>query len=98
MLSTKTVYINHNPKGSDIYEKIDANTALINGNNYLQLRDLGELVGINLGYDKETRTIKLVTNYKDETHYGFISKTFTEEDEKVFNAIESFYNSLEKKR
>ncbi len=96
MLSTKTVYINHNPKGSDIYEKRDAKTALINGNNYLQLRDLGELVGIKVGYDKETRTIKLVSDYKDETHYGFISKTFTEEDEKVFNAIESFYNSLAK--
>lgn len=96
LLSYKDVYINYNPKGSEIYEIKEAKTALINGNNYLQLRDLGELVGIYVDYDKETRTIKLSTDYKDDTYEGFLRKTFTDEEEKVFASIESFYNSLAK--
>lgn len=34
-------------------------TALINNNNYLQLRDLGELAGFGVGYDAKSQTITL---------------------------------------
>ena len=40
-------------------EEKEVKTALINENNYMQLRDLGSLVGLNVGYDKVNKVIML---------------------------------------
>ena len=40
-------------------EEKEVKTALINENNYMQLRDLGSLVGLNVGYDKVNKVIQL---------------------------------------
>lgn len=40
-------------------EEKEVKTALINENNYMQLRDLGSLVGLGVGYDKVNKVIQL---------------------------------------
>ena len=40
-------------------EEKEVKTALINENNYMQLRDLGSLVGLGVGYDKVNKVIML---------------------------------------
>ena len=40
-------------------EEKEVKTALINENNYMRLRDLGSLVGLNVGYDKVNKVIML---------------------------------------
>ena len=40
-------------------EEKEVKTALINENNYMQLRDLGSLIGLNVGYDKVNKVIML---------------------------------------
>ena len=40
-------------------EEKEVKTALINEYNYMQLRDLGSLVGLNVGYDKVNKVIQL---------------------------------------
>ena len=40
-------------------EEKEVKTALINENNYMQLRDLGTLVGLGVGYDKVNKVIQL---------------------------------------
>ncbi len=41
-------------------------TALINQNNYLQLRELGELIGFGVHYNKETRNIELSSKLEEK--------------------------------
>lgn len=47
-------------------EEKTVKSALINSNNYMQLRDLGNLVGFGVGFDKETRTVILKSDGKVE--------------------------------
>ncbi len=94
-MSVKNVLINHNPEGSEIYQEKSAQTAFINGNNYLKLRDLAKLVGFSINYDKKTSTIELESKYGDNPSYdGFITSEFTEDEQKVFDAAEKFYNAV----
>ncbi len=57
-------------------------TALINQNNYLQLRELGELIGFGVHYNKETRNIELSSKVEEKAEEA---KENTEEkkDEKA---------------
>ena len=41
-------------------------TAVINQNNYLQLRELGELIGFGVHYNKETRNIELSSKLEEK--------------------------------
>ena len=94
-MSIKTVLINYDPKGTGVYEEKRAQTAFINGNNYLKLRDLADLAGFYIDFDEKTKTIELKTEYQsDPTYEGFVSTTFTEEDEKIFNNIIGLYDAL----
>ena len=94
-MSFKTVLINYDPKGTGVYEEKTAGTALINGNNYLKLRDLAELVGFSIKYDEKTSTILLESKFQnDPTYDGFVSTKFTEEDEKIFNNIIGLYDAM----
>ena len=94
-MSVKKVLINYNPEGSEIYQEKSAQTALINGNNYLKLRDLSDLVGFSIKYDKKTNTIELESKYGEDPSYdGFVTREFTEEDEKIFKNIEGLYNAM----
>lgn len=45
-------------------EEKSVKSALINSNNYMQLRDLGNLIGFGVGFDKETRTVILKSDGK----------------------------------
>ena len=47
-------------------EEKDFKAALINGNNYIQLRDLGKLVNFGVDYDEASRTILLSSEVKKE--------------------------------
>ena len=58
MLEVKKIMVNGEAK--------DIKTALIKGNNYMQLRDLGRLVGFDVGYDEKTKTIVLKSDGKAE--------------------------------
>ena len=57
-------------------------TALINQNNYLQLRELGELIGFGVHYNEETRAIELSSKVEEKAEEA---KENTEEkkDEKA---------------
>ena len=57
-------------------------TAVINQNNYLQLRELGELIGFGVHYNKETRNIELSSKLEEKAEEA---KENTEEkkDEKA---------------
>lgn len=56
MLEVKKIMVNGEAK--------DIKTALIKGNNYMQLRDLGRLVGFDVGYDEKTKTVLLSSEVK----------------------------------
>ena len=73
-------------------------TALINQNNYLQLRELGELIGFGVHYNKETKAIELSSKVeekaeeakdemKDEKAEEKKEEKFSEEDESIFKNI-----------
>lgn len=47
-------------------EEKEVKTALINENNYMQLRDLGSLVGLNVGYDKVNKVIMLKSDAEEK--------------------------------
>lgn len=53
----------------DIFGEIkDLKTALIDGFNYVQLRDLAKLVGFEVGYDAKNKTILINTSKEDKYH------------------------------
>ncbi len=58
VLEVKKIMVNGEAK--------DIKTALIKGNNYMQLRDLGRLVGFGVGYDAKNKTIVLKSDGKVE--------------------------------
>ena len=69
-------------------------TALINQNNYLQLRELGELIGFGVHYNEETRAIELSSKVEEKAEEA---KENTEEkkDEKAEEKkeeVEAFTN------
>lgn len=47
-------------------EEKEVKTALINENNYMQLRDLGSLVGLGVGYDKVNKVIQLKSDAEEK--------------------------------
>lgn len=47
-------------------EEKEVKTALINENNYMQLRDLGSLVGLGVGYDKVNKVIMLKSDAEEK--------------------------------
>ena len=47
-------------------EEKEVKTALINENNYMQLRDLGTLVGLGVGYDKVNKVIQLKSDAEEK--------------------------------
>ena len=47
-------------------EEKEVKTALINENNYMQLRDLGALVGLGVGYDKVSKVIQLKSDAEEK--------------------------------
>ena len=47
-------------------EEKEVKTALINENNYMQLRDLGTLVGLGVGYDKVNKVIMLKSDAEEK--------------------------------
>lgn len=94
-MSFKTVLINYDPKGTGVYEEKKAQTAFINGNNYLKLRDLADLAGFSIGFEEKTKTIKIISKYQsDDTYDGFVRKDLTEDEEKTFEKIEKLYLAL----
>ena len=94
-MAIKKVLINYDPKGTGVYEERTAQTAFINGNNYLKLRDLADLVGFSVDFNQKTSTVELKAEYQsDPTYDGFVSTKFTEEDEKKFNNIIGLYDAL----
>ncbi len=65
-------------------EEKEVKTALINEYNYMQLRDLGSLVGLNVGYDKVNKVIMLKSDAeaKEEKPEEKEEKTDEKKDEK----------------
>lgn len=59
-------------------------TALINQNNYLQLRELGELIGFGVHYNEETRAIELSSKVEEKAEEA--------KDEKAEEKVEPFVN------
>ena len=76
-------------------------TALINQNNYLQLRQLGELVGFGVNYNKETKAIELTSKKAEATEEKAEDKKAEAKEEKKEEAkeevVEPFVNLSEKK-
>ena len=95
IISIKDVLINYSKDSEGVYEKRKADTALINGSNYLKLRDLADLAGFSIGFEEKTKTINIISKYQsDDTYDGFLRKEFTEEEEKTFDKIEKLYLAL----
>ncbi len=78
-------------------EEKEVKTALINENNYMQLRDLGALVGLGVGYDKVNKVIMLKSDVeakeekpeedkKDEKKEDK-EKKFSKEDNAIFDLM-----------
>ena len=53
IISIKDVLINYSKDSEGVYEKRKADTALINGSNYLKLRDLADLAGFSIGFEEK---------------------------------------------
>lgn len=62
-------------------EEKEVKTALINENNYMQLRDLGTLVGLGVGYDKVNKVIQLKSDAEEKEEKE--EKPEEKEDEKT---------------
>ncbi|AVM67425.1 hypothetical protein C3V37_06075 [Peptostreptococcaceae bacterium oral taxon 929] len=78
MVSVKKILVNGEEK--------EIKTALINEYNYMQLRDLGALVGLGVDYDAKNKTIVLKSNGKVE------EKEDKKDDEKEEKPEEKFSN------
>ena len=86
-------------------EEKEVKTALINENNYMQLRDLGALVGLGVKYDAKNKVIMLKSDVEEKDEDKKEEKTdekkddkksddkkYTEEENKVFNFLTSIIN------
>ena len=82
-------------------EEKEVKTALINENNYMQLRDLGSLVGLGVGYDKVNKVIMLKSDAeekpeedkKDEKIEDKEEEKFSENDNAVFSLLTGHINA-----
>ena len=63
-------------------EEKEVKTALINENNYMQLRDLGSLVGLNVGYDEVNKVIMLKSDAEEKEEEKEEEKKEEKEEEK----------------
>ena len=95
MLEVKKIMVNGEAK--------DIKTALIKGNNYMQLRDLGALVGFGVGYDEKTKTIVLKSDgkveekeedKKDEKKKKKTEEKFSKEDNAIFDRMIAQNNTV----
>ncbi len=84
-------------------------TALINQNNYLQLRELGELIGFGVHYNKETRNIELSSKLEEKAEEAKdemkdekaeekkeeakAEEKYTPEEENIFKSIIAYNES-----
>ena len=66
-------------------EEKEVKTALINENNYMQLRDLGSLVGLGVKYDKVNKVIMLKSDAEAKEEEKPEEKTDEKKDEKKFS-------------
>ena len=62
-------------------EEKEIKTALINEYNYMQLRDLGSLVGLGVGYDKVNKVIMLKSDSEEKTEEKKDDKKDEKKDE-----------------
>ena len=95
MLEVKKIMVNGEAK--------DIKTALIKGNNYMQLRDLGKLVGFGVGYDGKTKTIVLKSDgkveekeedKKDDEKEEKPEEKFSKEDNAIFDRMIAQNNTV----
>ena len=95
MLEVKKIMVNGEAK--------DIKTALIKGNNYMQLRDLGALVGFGVGYDEKTKTIVLKSDgkveekeedKKDDEKEEKTEEKFSKEDNAIFDRMIAQNNTV----
>ena len=95
MLEVKKIMVNGEAK--------DIKTALIKGNNYMQLRDLGKLVGFGVGYDEKTKTIVLKSDgkveekeedKKDDEKEEKPEEKFSKEDNAIFDRMIAQNNTV----
>lgn len=63
-------------------------TALINQNNYLQLRELGELIGFGVHYNKETKAIELSSKVEEKDEEAKEEKKDEKAEEKKDEKVE----------
>ena len=74
MVSVKKILVNGEEK--------EVKTALIDGYNYMQLRDLGSLVGLGVGYDKVNKVIMLKSDGEEKEDEKAEEKTEDKKEEK----------------
>lgn len=95
MLEVKKIMVNGEAK--------DIKTALIKGNNYMRLRDLGALVGFGVGYDEKTKTIVLKSDgkveekeedKKDDEKEEKPEEKFSKEDNAIFDRMIAQNNTV----
>lgn len=74
-------------------EEKEVKTALINENNYMQLRDLGSLVGLGVGYDQVNKVIQLKSDVEEkeekpeEKEEDKKEEKFSENDNAIFDLM-----------
>ena len=95
VLEVKKIMVNGEAK--------DIKTALIKGNNYMQLRDLGRLVGFGVGYDEKNKTIVLKSDgkveekeedKKDDEKEEKPEEKFSKEDNAIFDRMIAQNNTV----
>lgn len=95
VLEVKKIMVNGEAK--------DIKTALIKGNNYMQLRDLGKLVDFGVGYDEKTKTIVLKSDgkveekeedKKDDEKEEKPEEKFSKEDNAIFDRMIAQNNTV----
>ena len=70
-------------------EEKEVKTALINENNYMQLRDLGSLVGLNVGYDEVNKVIMLKSDAEVKEEEKPEEKTDEKKDDDKYTDSEN---------
>lgn len=68
-------------------------TALINQNNYLQLRELGELIGFGVHYNEETKAIELSSKVEEKAEEAKEEVKEENAEEKKEEKVEPFVNA-----
>ena len=77
----------------------DLKTALIDGFNYVQLRDLAKLIGFEVSYDAKNKTILINTvknneNYVDDNKNKVPESEWTEAEKEWFNSRKTYLSNM----